>query len=145
MFRSKGRFLACIALASYVAVASWGCCTAEKAAGVVLVAVPSKVKGQDGSKPAKPAIYCSKKQQLIWMAHPGEKLTRIIIHLGGNPTPFKNCTSGADPCVIQCNQGVCVSGLIFDGINCPDKELYYNYDSVLVASGQTDPGFIIRP
>lgn len=145
MLQSGSRYLACIALVSCLAVASWGCCSAEKAAGVVLVAVSSNVQAHDGSTPAKPAIYCHKKQQLIWIAAPGQTLTKITIPLGGNPTPFKNCASGSDPCVIKCYLGVCVSGPVFDGIKCPDKDIYYDYLSAFAAAGEADPGFIIRP
>ena len=145
MFRCRARLASCIALACSVALTEWGCCSAEKTAAVVLIGVGHQLDGGSPTRPEKATIHVSKKEQLIWKAAPGGRLTSISITLAGKQPPFRKCASGSS-CVIPCDpDGVCVSGPISETLNPPATGLYYDYTAAFTAGGQADPGFIIKP
>jgi hypothetical protein len=145
MSRSRAELASCIALACSIAFSWWGCCSAERTAAVVLIGVGHGLDGGSPTRPEKATIHVSRKEQLIWKAAPGGRLTSISIALAGKQPPFRKC-GGAGACVIPCDpDGVCVSGPISETLNPPASGLYYEYTAALAAGGQADPGFIIKP
>lgn len=92
-------------------------------------------------------VQISKKlnQQVTWV-FVDNKVRRVVVTLGNQPVPFKNCIPGSSQtCVITCTGQVCRSGAIGD-FEPPKKGYSYDYHFVDPDGEKgADPRIIIKP